>query len=178
MKKQKRMVWIGLALVVMLLLAAGSASARATRTPIAYTMFSCAVLDPGTEWYSGDGSTVHVRGRVHKVINVSDDVRLAGPGTLVGGFDLNLVTGTGNGRGTWSVQPDDVEGTWEGTWSGHWTVTDNWSSRVVGHGSGDLAGLKIFADVYTIEIPIDPPSPCAAFGADAVSGEILDPHGE
>ncbi len=178
MKKQKRMVWIGLALVVMLLLAAGSASARATRTPIAYTMFSCAVLDPGTEWYSGDEPILHVRGRVIEQIIVSDDIRLAGSATVAGGFNINLATGSGNVvHGTWTLQPDAVDGTWEGTWSGHWTAMVL-SARIIGHGTGDLAGLKMFGTLQSIEIPVDPPPPCAAFGADATSAEILNPHGE
>jgi hypothetical protein len=58
-----------------------------------------------------------MRGVGHTNVNVSADPELNGINTTVADADFNLKTGNAVIRGTTSLQPDGIAGTWEGTWT-------------------------------------------------------------
>jgi hypothetical protein len=175
MKKQTRLIILVFALIAILLLATGFASARATRTPFSGTEFFCFASPPERQWYTHDGEVWHVRGQILETLIESDEVRVAGINTVGYNFDLNLATGSGRIFGTFNIQPDAVDGTWEGIHFGRFSDYVA-SGFAVGHGTGALAGQLLTVKNQQIDIPDDPP--CAAGGAGSTTGYILNPHGE
>lgn len=178
MNKMKT-ITLSILLAVLLLLSMDmTASAQATRTYLASYEYDC-MVDPGTMWLEGD--ILHVRGRVQSNVNVSDAPELNGISTVVGNADINLKTGYGVFRGTYSFQPNDIAGTWEGSWI--FTGTKGTGvSRTVAQGTGALAGKKLF---LTMRDDLSPGDESAAMCANlgewsgniVAEGYILDPGG-
>ena len=154
-----------LGLLAALLAVPGTALARAefkeytgteTRIPDSFTVLSA----HGTK-------VVQMRFTSEWNDDTTDD-RATGRTVVTGHLTLtDPATGTGVMRGTavTYVKNDRYEGTWESTWQG--TLVNNVGFfDVVGHGTGDLAGLKM-QSTFT--------------GVDAdnvnIEGRILDPHG-
>ena len=78
----------------------------------------------------------------------------------------NTFTGTMHGTFVTVVTGDGYEGTWEGSWSGK-LVNGVSFFTAVGHGTGDLEGLKEKI-TFTGTRPGGPIN---------MEGRILDPHG-
>lgn len=168
---------IVLALVLLASLAL-TANAQATRTYLASYEYDC-MVDPGTMWLEGD--ILHVRGRIQSNVDVSDAPELNGISTVVGNADINLKTGYGVFRGTFSFQPKGIAGTWEGSWI--FTGTKGTGvARTVAHGTGALAGRQLFLTMRDDLSPGDEsPAMCDGIGEWSgnifVEGYILDPAG-
>ena len=100
--------------------------------------------------------------------DVTSDPRATGRTLVSGHLTLtNPATGTGIMSGTSVTEVDNPSGT--GTWEGRWRgklVYGVGSFKVVAHGTGDFAGLKMMA-TFT---GIDPDTV-------EIEGRILDPHG-
>jgi hypothetical protein len=128
-------------------------------------------------WYTGDGQILHVRGEPVEGWAVSDNPFYNAYTTAVQNYDLNLATGSGGIHGTFVKDVFGMEGGWQGTFAGHFKDGLAYT-RVVGHGTGDLAGMKYFARFAPAENPGDDPCPGGAAGVIAVTGVIHDSHGE
>ena len=137
--------------------------AKATKTEFESIRTEECLIDQGDVKISG--GTLHIRGAIQTGIAESEEVRVAGPFTIVTNFDLNLTTGNGTGFGTISINPDAVDGTWECTSTGR-STNFLFSGRAVGQGTGDLKGQKImFSITQRVDLPtID-------------RGHILNPQG-
>lgn len=175
----KKIITITLAVVIsvaLLLSMVVTASAQAARTYLASYEYDC-MVDPGTMWL--EGNMLHVRGRVQSNVNVSDTPELNGISTVVGNADINMKTGYGVFRGTYSFQPDGIAGTWEGSWT--FTGTKGTGvAHTVAQGTGDLAGKKLFLTMRDDLSPGDESAEmCANIGEWSgnifVEGYILDP---
>ena len=120
------------------------------------------------------GSRTHFRnGVVVSRIN-SDDARVAGWMTVV--FNANLDANfEGPAWGTFSIDVDDTEGTWEGTWQGLRVAEDEiWTAalKVQGKGFGGIVdGLKLMAEDQLL---VPTPLPLAYTGT--IEGRIIDPN--
>ena len=100
--------------------------------------------------------------------DTTSDYRTTGRTVVTGHLTLtDPATGTGVMRGTsvTYVTGNGYEGTWEGTWQGKLVYGVGFFDAV-GHGTGDLAGLKMQA-TFT---GVDPNNV-------TIEGRILDPHG-
>lgn len=177
----KKFTSISLAVVIsvaLLLSMVMVANARTTRTDLTSYEYDC-MVDPGTMWLEGD--ILHVRGRLQVNVNVSDTPELNGVSTVVGNADINLKTGYGVFRGTYSFQPNGIAGTWEGSWI--FTGTKGTGvARTVAHGTGALAGKQLFLTMRDDLSPGDEsPAMCDGIGEWSgnifVEGYILDPAG-
>lgn len=99
--------------------------------------------------------------------DVTTDARATGRTVVTGHLTLtDPATGTGVMRGTAvTYVTGQYEGTWESTWQGR-LIYGVGFFEAVGHGTGDLAGLKMKA-TFT---GVDPDNV-------NIEGRILDPHG-
>jgi hypothetical protein len=104
------------------------------------------VLEYGEFTITPDGK--HLRAsRVSYWRDVAPDVRLTGYNTVEANLYMNLMTGAGRMRGTWSLVPDGdgwQEGTrWQGTWEAQ--ALPNGKFFMVGHGEGmgSFQGLRV-----------------------------------
>ena len=98
------------------------------------------------------------------------DWRTTGATTVVmnfKGIDLALPTMAGHIWGTFhtDIESEHGVGAWDGTWTGK-MVEGVPVFKAVGHGSGDLDGLKLKANYEGTPL-----------GIIAIEGRILDPHG-
>jgi hypothetical protein len=169
MKRYGRTIWVALALVNMLVLATGSASALATMTEYTGIEYLVQVHNQG-EWTFPNGN-VHVRGAVHEYYDETDDPRITGHFTIVANVNWDA-NGAGNSWGTYRRVVDCEDGgvgIWEGTWTGKHYAGGGNTIHGVGHGiSGCVEGLK---QKQTVESP-------GAGQVGTVTGRVLDPHGE
>jgi len=153
--KAKRITIIFVLAMVVILMSAVPAAARATR--IEYTSLDCTIApwgSPERVWISDDG-VLHQRGV--QVINrvTSSSVYVTGDMTLEMNFDIDLATGLGHAYGTLSIVPTAYNGTWEGHWSTH-ISPEGLTGNATGQGTGDLEGMKIFNNMSNL----DPNDPC------------------
>ena len=154
MKAKKITVIFVLAMVV-ILVSAVPAAARATH--IEYTSGDCTIAPwgpPEREWISDDG-ILHQRGvlLINSVTSSSDYI--TGDMTIEMDFDIDLATGLGHAYGSLSIAPTAYNGTWEGHWSTHISPA-GLQGRATGQGTGDLEGMKIFNNMWNS----DPNDPC------------------
>jgi len=121
-----------------------------------------------------EGSRTHVRDGLVISRVIADDPRLTGWMTveLNANFDADF---EGPAWGTFSIDVDDEEGTWEGTWQGlrvaedgHWVATLNVQGRGFG---GGVDGLKLMAEDTLFLVT---PLPLAYIGT--IKGRIVDPN--
>jgi hypothetical protein len=169
MKTHRRTIWVTLALIGMLLFATGSAAAGATMTEYTGKEYLVQVINPG-EWTFPNGN-VHLRGAIQEFRDETDDPRITGNFTIVANANWDA-NGAGNSWGTYRrvvVCEGGGDGIWEGTWTAKHYAGGGSTVHGVGHGiSGCVEGLK---QKQTVEFP----GP-GQFGA--VTGRVLDPHGE
>ena len=120
------------------------------------------------------GSRTHLRDGVVVSRIISDDARVSGWMTVVlnANFDANF---EGPAWGTFSIDVDDSEGTWEGTWQGlrvaqdgYWIATLNVQGKGLG---GIVDGLKLMAEDQLFLVT---PLPLAYIGT--IEGRIIDPN--
>jgi hypothetical protein len=175
----KRIKTIFLAVVIattLLLVMALGASAQATRTNVTAYEHDCLAQQPEKVWM--EGNVLHVRGVVHKNVNVSDTQEINGINTTVADADINMKTGYAYIRGTMSLKPKGIQGTWEGTWIFISSKKLN-SGTAVAHGTGALEGKSLFLTLYDTPTVPETASMCADFGPPESSnsrteGYILD----
>ena len=120
--------------------------------------------------YPGDlaftpGGTFRGRDRVWKMYHDTTDPRATGTATVVSNGNFNP-EGEGPCWGTFSVESDEYEGRWEAVW--HSAPSTPEIITAVGHGTGELEGLKAW---WIFEYEEGDPN-------GHISGRILDPHGE
>jgi hypothetical protein len=109
-------------------------------------------IDPGEEWME-DG-VLHVRGRIIRDRLETDNVRVTGFLTVNYDYDLNVATGGGTMTSTWSVDPDEYEGTWGGRSLIEFT---NFilTGDGIGRGYGEFQGIKITVSFNGAPPPYD-----------------------
>jgi len=178
MNRKRTVAFLAIAGLAALLLVAGDARARATKTEFTGEQLSFVPFQPPARmWFTGlfnpspnSKVILHIRGVVNYNIFTANDPRMDGEAYVTLNMDIEVVgfgpQGPIFGDGTFHVTtvfyPWDIDGTWE--CSGAGTFTDGvGSGRQVGHGTGELEGQvlhwSLVDDVYS-------------------SGWILDPHGE
>ena len=178
MKKFKTIslaVAITIALLLSMVMVAG---AKTTRTYLTSYEYDC-LVDPGKVWM--EGNILHIRGRVHINVDVSDTPEFNGINTTFADADINMKTGYAEIRGTLSFQPEGIAGTWEGSWT--WNGNKGVGfGRTVAHGTGALTGKSLFLKMY--DAPYDPEATtamCSGIGEPEgniyAEGYILDPAG-
>ena len=185
MNKQTRTIIFAVALIAILIVATGSAAAKATKTDFSYTLFTCTLDTPDEEWWTGgtpdDPAVYHWRGQNSFGFCVSTDENVPWfNGTVPGrsSADVKLPSFTGNVHGTFTKHFDnEKKGTFEGTWVGKFT-DGVLSFKAVAHGTGDLARMKYFVDLVQVfgdDIPDgDDPCPGVAAGVYAASAVLLE----
>ena len=78
--------------------------------------------------------------------------------------DVATFTGTMHGTSVTVVTGNGYEGTWVGRWQGKLLGFGASTYKAVAHGTGDLAGMKLFLEYNSAADP-------------NTTGRILDPHG-
>jgi hypothetical protein len=133
MKRTKTILLAVVIATTLLLVMTLGASAQATRTKVTSYEYDCIAQQPDKLWT--EGNVLHIRGYVHKNVNVSDTPELNGINTTVADADINLKTGYAFIRGTMSFKPKGIQGTWAGTWV---FINSNGvnSGSAVAHGTG------------------------------------------
>jgi hypothetical protein len=175
--KRTRTILMAVVIATMLLLVmALGANAQATRTNVTSYEYDCIAQQPDKVWM--EGNVLHVRGVVHKNVNVSDNPEIKGINTTVADADINLKTGYTYVRGTMSFKPKGIQGTWEGTWI---FISNKGVSggSAVAHGTGALEGKSLFLKLYDTPTVPETANICADFGPpessnSRIEGYILD----
>lgn len=166
----KRFVLLALVTVAVLSVFAAPATARSNKT--AFRAELGTPYDPGAperEWIDGAG-VLHVRRQSSKR-DITGDI--TGWEEVVSNVNLDLATLDGEAWGevTFHVTWDGRAGTFRARYS--MKITDGYADgRVVGHGAGELEGVKLMAHVFDVDPPPDPPH------LTVLEGIILDPHGD
>jgi hypothetical protein len=172
----RRLILMVLLAVAVILLAAGPAAAKATRTEFTATeIYKGIDLDPGVDWTTGkDHEKIwHLRGNIMELTVDASDDRVDGYEIVTCNLDMKLVDdpvvwATGRMWGTFKITNDD--GTWEGTWTGVRDERGYSFFKYLGKGGGDYAGLQIRVDSERLD-----PDPTYPY---SWTGYLLDPHGE
>ena len=140
-------MWAGVIAAALLLSMALPANAKATRIEVASFEYDCG-NGFETEWM--EGQVYHVRNYIHTNREVSDFPELNGINYTVGSGDINILTGVTVIRGTMSLRPDTIDGTWEGTWT---FISNAGLTRgyAVAQGTGELFGKTLFLNLYDAE---------------------------
>jgi hypothetical protein len=151
---------------VIVIFSMSSVQAQSTKADYTGEAILSALVDPGLTWFRG--GVEHIRDQVIVFRDDCTDPRVNGYNTLVTNWNINTKTGVVIMGGKFSFDVDGVEGGWEGTFTGNNIDDGILSIHLVGHGTGELVGLKIvmWAEDRGIVLP----------EAD-LSGYILDPHG-
>jgi hypothetical protein len=168
----KRGRWMLLALLVVFVFpvalhaedASPAAGAKATVTEFTGTEEVVDLLDEGI-LIEMPGGTFKGRDRVWEMYHDTTDPRVTGTAIVVSNGNFNPEF-RGPAWGTMRVEPDDLEGAWEAVW--HSPPGRPEIITAVGHGTGELEGLKAW---WTFEYDEGDPN-------GHISGRILDPHGE
>jgi hypothetical protein len=134
--------------VALLLGTAGQVGGQAVRYDVSSYEYDCFT---GLEAVWQEGNVLHMRGVGHTNVNVSANPELNGINTTVADADFNLKTGNAVIRGTTSLQPDGIAGTWEGTWTFIYNKGVGVTGRAVAQGTGVLKGKTLFLDLYDAE---------------------------
>ena len=137
---------VAVGLMAALMALPGAALGRAVSTDYTFTETQTAgpLVDPDTDWTK---PIVHAEFESVFVDETTDD-RASGIMYVTGRLKLaDLATFSGNMRGTsvTVVSGNGYEGTWVGRWQGK-LVNGVGSFKVVAHGTGDLAGMKMFSE--------------------------------
>jgi hypothetical protein len=168
----KRGRWILLALLVVFAFpvslyakdANPAAAAKATITEFTGTEIVQKLVYPGDLTFT-PGGTFRGRDRVWEMYHHTTDPRVTGTVIVVSNGNFNPQF-RGPCWGTMHVKPDGLEGAWEAVW--HSPPGRPEIITAVGHGTGELEGLKAW---WTFEYDEGDPN-------GHISGRILDPHGE
>lgn len=170
MRKNTR-VLLAVAIVAVLMVGlVAQVQAKVTRIEGEVYEYVCA-NDMETMWQEGD--VLHIRNYHHTNIDVSDTPELNGINTTVADAEINLKNGNTSIRGTMSIKPDTINGTWEGTWT---FIANNGVTRgyAVGHGTGELSGKQIYLYLYDAEYdPEGTATACEGIGEPESNGYIV-----
>ena len=170
MRQQKALAVVVVSLIALSLLPVQAVSAQAAFIPCGGTLTFSQPMESGTYTYP-DGN-IHARGMVNVYDQEMSDERCTGWNTVTANANWDAY-GVGPSWGKFHVDSKDgssVNGGWDGTWTGMTYPDGSSSIQVVGHGYGDLEGMKVFVD---IEFPAG-----YGWGFGVASGYILDPHGQ
>ena len=169
MRKFAVVMFVALFVAVLLLPSTGQADARATRIEgLTSYEYDCAILETFNPWYTGN--VMHIRDYVHVNINVSDSEYLNGINTTVANAEINLVNGSATIRGTMRLVPYDYP---DSAWEGNWVFVGSrgaYFGRAVAHGTGDLAGMTLFMDLYDAPVADDADAMCATVSYNGFTG--------
>ncbi len=159
MKTRKLALISVLLSAVLMLSVVFPASAEATRKEVSAFESSCS---NGFEKAWMEGQVMHIRNYIHTNRVVSTDVELNGINTTIAGGQVNLLNGDAMIKGTFSLHPYAINGTWEGDWVQISTngIQQAWA---VGQGTGALSGKKLFLDI-TMDPSNTDSSFCAGLG--------------
>ena len=170
MRMNKVLAVVLVTLVALTVLPVQAASARAT-----FTECEAELTVAGFVEAAGPpvGPNTHIRGRVVRFEQVSDNPLCSGMITVVVNYNLDA-DGDGPKWGTFYWEAPlgaPYTGGFEGTFTG-WAEENTVISSVrpVGQGYGDLEGLKLH-EYIDLNISLSPPQGFATL-------TILDPHGE
>ena len=148
MKKRAAITGVVVAVFVLLLGTAWQVGGQTVRYDVSSYEYDCFT---GLEAVWQEGNVLHMRGVGHTNVNVSTNPELNGINTTVADADFNLKTGNAVIRGTTSLQPDGIAGTWEGTWTFIYNRGVGGTGRAVAQGTGALSGKTLFLDLYDAE---------------------------
>lgn len=166
MKKIKIFTFATFCSIALLLAVTLMASAEPSRTYFTGIEYDCFV-DLGAEpWIKGN--VMHMRDVVHANVDVSETPEVNGINTTFADAEFNQKTGGAVIRGTMSLQPSGIAGTWEGTW----VFTGNKGigvAQAVAHGTGALSGKTLFMKLYDAE-PDDPRNENLAAMCEGIGG--------
>jgi hypothetical protein len=182
----KRQLLFAVVLIASLLLATGSAAAKATRTEFSYTLFICSMDEPDKQWTTGkppDGQVYHWRGQNNFGRFVSTEEGMEWwNGTVPGrsSGDVKVDNSAGTMHGTFEKQFENgVNGTFAGPV--HAKLTDDGLWHIWGgfvRGTGDLEGVLYHADgIQLTQVPPGDPCPEDALTAYAMTAVLIDTHG-
>ena len=172
MKRKRVLAWVGLVALVALVLAPGSAAARATRIGFSGYEVPTGPPDYG-EWIELPSGNVHVRGMTTVYEEVATDPRMSGLNTSTMNANWGPdFSGPMFGKAE-SVLAASAEcpggGVRRATWTGMMNAGGSYTYSAAGKGvSGCVAGLRFWLTAFNP-------------GGDALTtytGEILEPHGE
>lgn len=171
MKRLLRLSVLALILFAVLLLVAGPAAAKATKTKFTAIETFIEDLAPGKSWVTGKGNNQieHLRGGEALFTVEATDPRVSGDEVITINYDMKVVDPpvyiTGPMWGTFRVENDG--GYWKGTWVGVRDKRGFSYIEYVGSGGGGYAGLKIRVHDERLD-----PDPTALYHW---TGYILDP---
>ncbi len=130
-----------------------------TLTMFTATAATCDVA-PGTTEATDDGM-LHIKRQVFTDLVESQDPRIAGTNRPTLDINLNPESGDGELRGSFTLQPTAVDGTWEGELQGQF-IQGFVTSSGIARGTGALAGAVMrveFQQVasYSGQLPCESP---------------------
>ncbi|MGH9166957.1 MAG: hypothetical protein ACRD02_03870 [Acidimicrobiia bacterium] len=130
-------------------------------------------VDPGEEKVSEDGLLL-VRNRVFTDIVESSESQVAGTNRVTVSLDLDPEAGTGAVKGTFTLTPKGLEGTWEGELVG--SLNGMISATGLGRGTGDLLGRVIYVSFQQVaEHPTGQPACEDSLAFYEMAGLVLQP---
>ena len=156
---------VAVGLMVAVLAIPGTALGRAAFTDYTATEIQTdgPNFDPATDWAKRIVQTTFTS----TFVDDATDPRASGTTHVSGKIsftDLATFTGIMRGTSVTYVSGDGYEGTWVGHWQGKLTGGFESFYKVIAHGTGDLAGMKM---IMTFDSTRDP----------VIEGRLLDPHG-
>lgn len=137
MKVQKytRLVVMVVLFVAIVLPVAGAGASGWTEVPFVGKEY---LMDSTPAKITMPGGNYHERGGTHDTLEVAGNPCLDGPGFVTVKVNINK-NGKVDVGGKFNIYPD----AYEGIWKTKWHVTDDHLIVAVGHGTGELAGMKI-----------------------------------
>ncbi len=151
MDRRKMLMIVSLILLSLLLIIIPASATSEKISVDSYEVYCTYEQDPGVWW---EGNVLHERGSVQTGFRIplseEDPIQGADYYTLVN-VNINHNTYKGTAFGTFVSTPEGMNGTIEGTWTAKlyrlapqvWPVSEG---RAVGHGTGDLKGLKVVTE--------------------------------
>jgi len=148
MKRLLRVSVLVLVLMATLLLVAGPAAAKATRTEFTATETWVEDISLGKEWVTAD-KIYHIRGGESLYMVEATDPRVSGEEIITLNLNMKLVDdeavwATGPMWGTFRITNEG--GYWEGLWTGVRDEQGYSYIEYVGSGGGGYAGLQLRVD--------------------------------
>lgn len=182
----KRYLLAIITIAILVLLIAIPASAKSDKAVYEYYEVYC-TYTPGDSWW--EGQVYHLRGSIMEGVRIPVDEESPiqiGSLRIEINQNLNVLTGEGTGSGKFVLDIHEANGSIRGTWHGKfipvgpelWIFDPDIPARSVGHGVGDLFGLKTmttFNNLLPDQIPEEYQGVCqdgtpflGAFGSGAI----------
>jgi hypothetical protein len=154
--KGRQILALACVLVMAALISAAPSVAKSTKTPAEFWEVSC-LVEPGLEWIDDEG-VLHIRGQItQSAFYELQNFTIVGSNAIVSNANVDPATFSGNLFGTWSAiyLPASSSGTFDGSWNFKLVDGASGVGRAVGHGTGDLRGMKM--RLKLVSDPADPP---------------------